>query len=146
MTGSARLAPALLQSAGIIAIVVSAVTITTFYLWVRPTPVLTIRIPPLVTTLHVHSGDLLQYDLDYCKHTDVDAEVHYSWSDGVSYPMPGMTMRGLQLGCHIAREAIEVPNIPSGVYKLEIVRVYNPTPLRRVEVKSVSNQFEVINP
>ena len=60
--------------------------------------------------------------------------------------MPGMTMRGLQLGCHIAREAIEVPNIPSGVYKLEIVRVYNPTPLRRVEVKSVSNQFEVINP
>ena len=120
-----------------------SVVLLAFY-WLWPFPVLTIRKDVTVDQKVYRAGDYLEYTFSYCKRDDLEAETHFSFVDSVVYSTPGMTMRSLPPGCHVATEGIYVPNLPSGRYKLEMVRMYQPTPLRRVMVQSMSNEFEII--
>ena len=61
----------------------------------------------------------------------------------MAYSMPGMTLHRIKTGCGTMTDAVLVPRIPSGTYKLEIDRIYRSSPLRTVEVRTVSDPFEV---
>jgi len=112
--------------------------------WLKPTTAFAINGHIAIEEKTYHTGDLLSYSMNYCKNSPVEAEVHYSFIDSLVYSTPGMTTHELPLGCHTVKEAIVVPNLPSGVYSLEMVRVYYVTPLQRIEVRDTSGKFAVI--
>ena len=112
--------------------------------WLKPANVFTINGHIAIDEETYHIGDLLTYSMSYCKTSHVEAEVHYSFIDSLVYSTPGMTTHELPLGCHTVKEAIAVPNLPSGNYSLEMVRVYYVTPLQRLEVRDISRKFTVI--
>jgi hypothetical protein len=111
--------------------------------WFRPDPILKFTAPVRIQGDSFAPGDWLRYEMDYCKTQDIEAEVHYAWIDGVAYAMPGMTLHRLYPGCHTSVVAVQVPRIPPGTYKLEIDRIYHSSPLRDVEVRTVSAPFMV---
>ena len=112
--------------------------------WFYPDPILTVKEPIRIIGTVFVPGDWLRYEMDYCKTRDIEAEVHYSWTDGVSYAMPGMMLHRLKTGCGMITDAVQVPNIPAATYKLEIERIYHASPLRTVEVRTVSAPFEIV--
>ena len=111
--------------------------------WFYPDPVLRITSPVHVRGESFAPGGLLLYDMSYCKDMDIEAETHYSWNDDIAYATTGMTLRTLEKGCHSIVEAVTVPNIPAGRYRLEAIRIYHPSPLRTVEVRRLSSWFTI---
>jgi hypothetical protein len=109
--------------------------------WFYPALVLEITQPVHVSSDLYNPGSILFYTLSYCKYKDIEAETHYAWTNRIVYSTTGMTVHTLQMGCHSTKEAVTVPNIPDGIYQLEMVCIYRPSPLRTVEVRSVSNRF-----
>ena len=113
--------------------------------WSRPVRVLEISKPIEITGDKFTPGNFLQYKLNYCKSPDIEADTSYAFVDSVKYATPGKTTHRLIPGCHEVIEGVSVPNIPTGTYQLEMTRVYLPSPFRRVEVRSLSNFFVVVN-
>jgi hypothetical protein len=119
------------------------VVLATVFWWMKPTQILTISKPLQVQGEEFHPGDPLTYKMSYCKFREGSAVVSISFVDAVSYSTPGMSMRELPLGCHTVEEEILVPRIPSGTYKLEMVRTYQVSPLQERQVRAFSQEFKV---
>jgi hypothetical protein len=127
-----------------VASVLTVVFVGTLMWWEYPDPVLTVKSMKMLST-KVVPGEWAIYEMDYCKTRGIEGEVHYSWVDGIAFPMPGNTMRSLRVGCHVTRESIRVPGqLPPGRYRLEVERVYRPSPLRTVEVSSMTQYVDVL--
>ena len=138
-----RVSTAILSAFAVIGGICALASVITATYWFRPDPVLTINGPIRVAGTVFVPGDWLRYEMDYCKSQDIEAEVHYSWIDGVAYAMPGVALHRLKTGCGTITDAVLVPHIPPGKYKLEIERIYRASPLRTVEVRTVSAPFYV---
>jgi len=140
-----KLSGILLQTGALLTIALTIGAITVIVRWTRPEHLFNVIGPLKVFGTEFEVGGWLDYQMSYCKSTSIDAEEHYSWVDGIAYSTPGMAVRDLPQGCHTTIERVMVPRIPSGTYHLEMVRVYQPTPLRRVELHASSNLFTVVN-
>lgn len=138
-----KLSGIVLQVSTVLTLILAGIFSIVLLQWTKPTLLFTINGPLKIFGSEFHPGDWLDYQMDYCKTTTVDAEEHYSWNDDVSYSTPGMAVRDLPQGCHTTLVRVLVPKIPPGHYKLEMIRVYQPTPLRRVEIRALSNMFTI---
>jgi len=130
---------------GGIAAVCALGSAVTALIWSWPDSILKLTSPIQVVGKQFHSGDWLEYRMSYCKTKDIEGEVHLSWIDGVAYPMPGMTLHMLKIGCNSVLEGVRIPSIPTGYYRLEMVRVYAASPMRQITVRSTSGYFSVIH-
>jgi len=100
-----------------------------------------------VLDTEIEVGEYLEYSLDYCKDKQYEflrAQVQLSFRDGVIYNLP-LESGPLVSGCTQALFVLRVPAVPEGKYHLEMVREYSVNPLRKVEVRAVSNVFKVSN-
>ena len=137
-----RVFSAVFQGTAVLAAALSLVVVSLAFAWLLPSPILQMG-SLVVTSEHLHAGQWLDYKYHYCKDKDIAAETHYSFVDEIVYSTPGMMVTRLDVGCHDAYEGLSVPNIPPGRYRLEMMRVYQPTPLRRLEVRAVSGYFTI---
>ena len=112
--------------------------------WMRPIKVFEIMRPIRVLSPNLAQGEDLIYEMSYCKYQDLDAAVYYSFNDSIAFATPGISMSTLPMGCHMILESLTIPPIPPGVYRLEMLRVYQTSPLRQVEVKSLSQEFRIV--
>jgi hypothetical protein len=116
-------------------------------LW--PQTPLVINKPIHVEKVQIFGGsDTVVYSMDYCKpykFLNIQAEVHYSLvnHDGIFHELPGMSVTSLPPGCHSILVAVPIPQVDPGIYTLNMLRVYQVNPLRKVEVSSVSAPFEI---
>jgi uncharacterized protein (DUF58 family) len=112
--------------------------------WMRPIKVFEVMRPIQVLSPNLAQGGDLTYEMSYCKYQDLDAQVYYSFNDSIAFAIEGGSRRTLAMGCHVTLERLMVPLIPPGVYRLEMLRVYRTSPLRQVEVKSLSQEFRIV--
>lgn len=90
-------------------------------------------------------GDFLVFKMDYCKNrafADTPSIVQYSFVSGdTSYPRFGGRISLIPSGCTSIVEALRVPILPAGSYRLEMIRTYRVNPARDMTVRATSNSF-----
>lgn len=97
-----------------------------------------------VETKEVARGDYLVYILDYCKYTDVEAEINRSFVDGLIYLTPD-GIADQPKGCGTARIQIYIPkSMPVGEYKIKQTRHYQLNPIRNESVIYYTEKFKVL--
>lgn len=93
-----------------------------------------------------HTGEQLTYGLDYCKTTDIPAEMYASFIDTVKIDMPVVKIKS-PVGC--TKKIVDIYKVPAilptGLYYLEVEAVYQVNPLREVRVRYRTQDFTIIN-
>lgn len=80
-------------------------------------------IPVHIETPVVHPGDVIVYELDYCKYTDIIPIARRQLIDGQTIPLTASNGNGsgLPLGCHKTTRSVEIPEtINPGRYYLNV--------------------------
>jgi hypothetical protein len=98
-----------------------------------------------ITVLGAHNGEIT-FQLDYCKNErfdNLEAETHYALVDHVTRGVLGMEMINLPSGCGSTQDSVFVSHVPKGTYRLEITKIYEPNPIRRIPVVGRSAPFEL---
>lgn len=94
---------------------------------------------------NLKSGDVLEYEVDYCKYMDLSPTVYRKLVDGVIYNLNSTSAR-TPTGCNKAIiHAGHIPDIGAGVYHLEITNVYQVNPFRTITVNFKSNTFNIVH-
>jgi hypothetical protein len=89
-------------------------------------------------------GEKLSFHTSFCKHYDFENQNFFTIVDGVSYPIPFPDTKRAK-GCYdFINTSLEVPNLPSGLYHLDLVIVYKVNPFREVSYKIDSTEFKII--
>ena len=91
------------------------------------------------------SGRGFVYELTYCKdvkYAELPSAVMLELTDHVVLQLPP-TVVVLAPGCHTRAEFLELPKVPSGVYKLHVRHIYAPNPVRRLTAEAWSNAFMI---
>ena len=88
-------------------------------------------------------GEFLHYKIDYCKNYDISARLDRAFIDGVIYSMPS-TNANNPIGCAINNIYMEVPNLPTGTYKLKIEYRYEVNPIRTVYYQVYTEDFQIV--
>lgn len=97
-----------------------------------------------VETKEVERGDYLIYILDYCKYTDVEAEISRSFVDGLVYLTPD-GIADQEKGCGTARIQIYIPkSMPVGEYQIKQIRHYQLNPIREETAIYYTEKFKVL--
>lgn len=97
-----------------------------------------------VEQTEVVRGEYLVYVLDYCKYTDVEAEISRSFVDGLIYLTPD-GIADQPKGCGVARIQIYIPkSMPVGTYQIKQTRHYELNPLRVETVIYYTEKFKVL--
>ena len=99
---------------------------------------------PMITKT-VYPGNLLTYQVDYCKYMNLSAMITRHVINGYDYTMPTV-LGDKTTGCGVSNISFTLPKeTPSGVkYKLEIIYKYQVNPLREIVVKEVTDPFTVL--
>lgn len=111
---------------------------------VYPYRLLEIKNPTPVVNKVVKAGELLTYKVDYCKFTDLSAQVTKSFVNDIIYTMP--TQLGTHgKGCGVEYISVITPKeLPQGDYFLKIKFVYQVNPMREMKVEVKTEQFTII--
>lgn len=92
----------------------------------------------------VKQGDLLLYEMDYCKYTNIIPTVHRQFIDGIIYSTPESTAQ-LKKGCGIIINSVRVPiTLPPGDYYMKAVVTFQVNPIRTISKEFLTEQFKVI--
>jgi hypothetical protein len=89
------------------------------------------------------AGEILIYHLDYCKCINKPVSIARAYIDGVIYSMPDVSAN-TPFGCHKTFITVEVPNLPSGEYKMKVTYTYKVNPIREIETTVYTNSFRII--
>lgn len=125
-----------------------------YAVWALLWPVQTIEIknfsfdaPVYVETPVLHAGDLLTYELDYCKQTDIVPIARRQLIDGQTIPLTATSGgSGLALGCHKTTRSIEIPEtVNPGRYYLNVYLDYRINPFRTETVRYYTQYFQVVD-
>lgn len=88
-------------------------------------------------------GSILWYRSNYCKFTALSTIVSRSFVDGIIYTTPTIIAKREQ-GCHNTVMGIAIPKeLPIGTYHLENIYTYQMNPVRVVQIKQSSSNFEI---
>lgn len=103
--------------------------------------------PIPVITKTIYPGQPLQYELDYCKYTDLPATVHRTFIDGQIITLTD-TIGQLPTGCHktLVKTAVVPETINPGRYYLDVKVEYKVNPLRNVFTHYRTEYFVVLDP
>jgi len=112
--------------------------------WLYPYPTSTQVQPYKVINKVVKQGDLLQYEMEYCKYTDTKAIVSRQFIDGIIYSVPESTAL-LNRGCGKLLNSIEVPkNLPPGDYYMKSIVTFEMNPIKTVVNEYKTEMFKVV--
>lgn len=102
--------------------------------------------PIHVDTPVLHPGDVLRYQLDYCKFIDVVPTGKSMLVDGQQIPLtPGMRGTGLLRGCHTIEREVPLPEtINPGRYYYNKELDYQVNPFRVERVYYYTEYFDVV--
>ena len=90
-------------------------------------------------------GDLLMYEIDYCKNMNISATVSKHFEDGLIYRL-NTEESDVSVGCHKKIVALHIPDkLPTGRYRLCSSATYHVNKIRDVTVKYVTDEFEVVD-
>lgn len=112
--------------------------------WIYPYKT-SVQIQPYkVINKTVKQGDLLSYEMDYCKYTDVVPTVQRQFIDGIIYSVPADSAQ-LKKGCGIITNSIKIPaTLPPGVYYIHATVSYQMNPIRNITNEYVTEKFSVV--
>lgn len=100
--------------------------------------------PYKVLTKEVKQGELLMYEIEYCKYTDVIPTVQRQFIDGIVYTIPQGNVQ-IRKGCGKVINSIVVPaQLPPGEYYLSVRASFRMNPLRTIDKTTISEKFTVI--
>ncbi len=120
-------------------------TVGTFLFWsLYPYKPMQVNKSPIpVLTKYVKQGDVLIYELDYCKFTNDSVNISRSFFDGVVFSTPDTTTKN-PIGCRIQNISIQVPEtLPTGKYTLKISYTYKVNPIKVVTIEDYTEEFTV---
>lgn len=132
---------------GIVTLLGALATILTVLVWslYDYKPLKINKEPMYVLTKEVNPGDILIYQLDYCKFNDGDVSISRSFVDGIVFTTP-IIKASNEMGCRIQNISILVPQtLPAGRYYLKVDYTYKVNPIREVTVTSYTEKFTVID-
>lgn len=105
---------------------------------------------PLVLTnitldrTEVNRGEHLLVSADYCKNTELPADLFISFIDGIVYSPPPQVL-DLESGCHHTALSIYIPKaLPTGEYLLNGVFRYKVNPIRSIDVNGLTGKFTIV--
>lgn len=102
-------------------------------------------LPHVIENKQVESGGYLIYEVDYCKFTNVVPIISKYFADGLLYSTPETIAIIKGKGCGKNRVQVYVPKgLPVGKYRLETIYRYQVNPLRTIDVKTTTEDFEII--
>lgn len=119
-----------------------AVGVIAFWLF-WPYKVFELKSPITVDKKNYNAGDTLTYTVDYCKYKSLPATLYRSYVDGVIYNIASIVANN-PTGCHVTHPTTLVPNLPSGVYFIRLVFVYQVNPLRTITKTIETEPFNII--
>lgn len=92
----------------------------------------------------VKQGDIIQYEMVYCKYSKVNPIVNRQFIDGIIYAMPVASAQ-IQRGCGQMINSVEIPkSLPSGTYYMKVIVDYEVNPIRHIVHEFKTEQFTVI--
>lgn len=103
--------------------------------------------PIYVKTPVLHPGDVLKYDLDYCKYTDVLPVSRRKLVDGQQIGLTGTGKgAGLLRGCHVIERDVTIPEtINPGRYYLDVEVDYQVNMFHTERVYYYTQYFQVVS-
>lgn len=110
-----------------------------------PYPTIVVKSPAPVTNKELRAGDTVEVVLEYEKYFDGSCVVTRQFVDGTIYTMPSYTSN-LPVGKHVRTDiTTQIPNgLPPGRYHAEITLVYQFPPLRTINYRFVTEEFDVV--
>jgi hypothetical protein len=92
----------------------------------------------------VKQGGELHYIVNYCKYTQIPAQVVRAFINDIVYTTDSITTNN-PIGCRSSQSVIVVPQeLSKGVYYLRQTWIYKVNPVREVIITTNSDSFEVI--
>lgn len=143
-------------SIGLLAIA-SGLILYCLFLWQMPVKTLVINnfqfdergVTPIhIDTPVVHPGDILRYELDYCKFTNITPSSKSQLIDGQIIPLtpPTGAQSGLPVGCHkTVREVVIPETVNPGRYYYNKELDYQVNVFRVEEVHYYTEYFQVVD-
>jgi hypothetical protein len=99
--------------------------------------------PYKIINKEIKAGELLQYEADYCRLTDVTANITRRFVNDLIYEMPS-TVNQAPEGCYKDIITIKVPSeLPPGKYNLSMIYVYSVSPLQKITRIAETEEFIV---
>ena len=123
----------------------SAVFFLFLFWWIYPYKPLVVKQPYQIVNEEssLKQGDVLKYQIDYCKYTNIQSIVRRQFVDGIIYATPEITAN-LKKGCGLAINTITIPeNLPPGTYYLTIEVTYKINPIREISYDLKTEKFVV---
>jgi len=92
----------------------------------------------------VKQGEMVKFVSNYCKFTDISADVSRIFKNEILFYTPP-TVGNIKKGCSNVTVAVTVPSeLPSGSYVIENVYQYRVNPIRTVIVRHDTDEFRVV--
>lgn len=121
------------------------VSIIYFVIFFYPFKPLEVSTPMRVHQKVVNSGDLLFYDISFCKNTEKESTIVRYLKDGYDTYLD-TTIGSRQKGCQDVTVSVLIPlETPSGIYSIQTITSYKYTEFRTITVTFETEKFQVIN-
>jgi len=118
--------------------------LTLMFWWLFPYKTSTQTQPYIIISKEVKQGELLYYQMDYCKYTDIAPTVQRQFVDGIIYAVPASSAQ-LKRGCGTLTNSIKIPqSLPVGEYYIHTTVIYKMNPIRTIANEYVTEKFTVI--
>lgn len=102
-------------------------------------------VPVVEETVSKSGGNVVVYEMDYCKNTRVTPILKRAFEDGIVYSIPDKELKVEELGCRVEWIALDIPeSLPVGDYILILEFHYQMNPIREVVVMTHTKKFKVI--
>lgn len=97
-----------------------------------------------VLTPTVTQGDILRFDVNYCKYTGHDAVLDRNFRDGLLFSTPTGLSTNIPKGCGSVIIGVEIPNsLPPSDYYMDVTLTYHVNPISHRVVKYSVGPFSV---
>jgi hypothetical protein len=118
--------------------------LTGIYWLTYPYEVLTINEHPLkVLSRQVQTDGIVMFELDYCKHMNIEGTISRRFIDGLIYSVPNITVHN-EPGCRKVIITEDIPNnLPPSEYVMDFHYTYQVNPLRKITVHAHTQKFTV---
>ena len=135
----------LLTRIGIVTMIVAIILMLyTFYMFLWPYRTVEVKVQPYpILTPIVRVGELVKFEVDYCKYSNAPMTYQSNFIDSIIY-LGNTGTAGLPIGCHKVIVSNPVPNIPEGKYYIEIINNYEVNKLRTITKRFRTDFFEII--
>lgn len=131
----------------LLSLAISFVALVTFIFW-KTYPYRPLEInnhPYPVLTKEVKQGDVLIFEMNYCKHTDLKGTISRRFIDGLVYVTTNIDAHN-ETGCRKQIISEEIPhNLPAGEYVMDFYYTYQMNPVREITVHAHTQKFIVID-